>query len=240
MKYVINADDLGGYETVNKPIIDLLKEKIISQSTIMVTFSEYYSEAKELVFKNNLQDCIGVHLSLTRGRPLTDPIKKTPFVSDKGYLYGKYLDNKIHYFYIKRKIRKAIEIELDAQMKKYIADGYTLMHFDSHGNIHAYPSLYKIFAKVAKRNGFLSARLPYNVHTKNPLLNLLKNKVIKNFRKNFKTTVLLTYSIKETLVSMPTDVFELMTHPGSNEPNEIENIRTIRNELGMPISFKNL
>lgn len=240
MKYVINADDLGGYETVNKPIIDLLNKKVISQSTIMVTFSEYYSEAKKLVFENNLQDSIGVHLSLTRGRPLTDPIKKTPFVSDKGYLYGKYLENKIHYFFIKRRIKKAIEIELDAQMKKYTTDGYTLMHFDSHGNIHAYPSLYKVFCRVAKRNGFLSVRLPYNFHTKNPFLNLLKTKIIKKFKKNFKTTILLTYSIKEVLVKQPTDVFELMTHPGSKEPDEIKNIKLIRTKLGIPISFKKL
>ena len=240
MKYIINADDLGGYKNVNEPIINLLKDGTISQSTIMVTVHEYYLEAKELVFKNNLQGNIGVHLSLTRGRPLTDPIKKTPFFNEQGFLYGKYLQKKIHYFYIKRKIRDAIEIELDAQMKKYLKDGYTLMHFDSHGNIHVYPSLYKTFIKVGKRNNFLSARLPYNIHTKNPILNLLKIKIIKKIRNNFKTTNLLTFSIKEALNTKPKDSFELMTHPGSNEINEIDNIKIIRNNLGIPTNFKNL
>lgn len=241
MNYIINADDLGGYQNVNKPIIELLKDKIISQSTIMMTVSEYYNEAKFLVLENNLQDNIGIHLSLTRGRPLTETIRTTPFVSNKGYLCDRFFHNKIHYFYINKKIRKAIEIELDAQMKKYIADGFTLMHFDSHGNIHTYPSLYKIFIKVGKKNNFISTRLPFHMHSKNWLKNWLKNRITVNFKKNFKTTNLLTFSVKEIILfKKPNDSFEVMTHPGSNEPNEIVNIKAIRNEFGLPVSFKDL
>ena len=239
MKYVINADDFCGFNNVNQSIVDCFKRGLISQTTVILTCKDWLEDGIKLLKDNDLMSNVGLHVSLSRGYPLTEGIKRTNFFNN-GWLVNTILNKKISYFYISRKNKKAIMQEIDAQMKLYKELGFTLMHFDSHGQYHCYPSLYKIFIKTGKKNGFVSIRLPYQPSSKNLISRFFKNKIIKAFKKNFRTVEYGTLNITNCLNYDNKSSFELMVHPINNDFHETKVMEIMVEKMGKPISYKEL
>ena len=68
---VINADDFGYSESVNKAISDCFEKGLINRTTIMVNMPQAEA-ASELARTNGFFDKVGLHINLTEGKALSD------------------------------------------------------------------------------------------------------------------------------------------------------------------------
>lgn len=125
MKIVVNADDMGYMESVTKGIIYGYKEGIVSSSTVMMNMP-YSAEVPELI--KDIDIPLGVHLTLTCGRPLT----VCPSLTDENGDFNKY-----RVFYSKRVDPQEAYNEFKAQIEKFIEVFHRQpTHLDSHQGCH--------------------------------------------------------------------------------------------------------
>ena len=227
MKFVINADDCFGYDGVTEKIVSFLKEGLISQTTAILTFAETLNNNMKLFDKESLKDKVGLHVSLTRGHPVSKEMSQSKYASSN-WLLNYTLNKRSSFFFLPRSYKKAVEAEIEAQMILYKKLGFRSLHFDSHGNYHCYFSLYKLFIKLGKKHGFASIRLPFTDHSKNIVYRLIKKHITKNFKRNFKTVEFATLTIDEALNYKGDKSIEIMVHPSPNSSDEDEKIRNFR------------
>ncbi len=126
MKLVINADDFGFTKGNTEGIIEGHKQGIITSTTALcnMPYLEYGAE----LAKKCPQLGVGVHLTLTVGKPLS---------------HGKSFCDEHGNFLDKRKIREAeldeeeVYVEWKAQVNRFIEVFHHLpTHFDSHHSVH--------------------------------------------------------------------------------------------------------
>ena len=166
MQFILHADDFGRTETVNESITYGFKNGYLSRTTIMVNMP-YYQEAKGLARDYGFYDKIGLHINIVCGDPLTEPIKSCPnFTNKNGKFNGRFFQNKRLWFFLSIKEKKALYLEIEAQIKRYLEDGFTLLHADSHGHTHTFPAINKIVIKLLKKYRFKSVRVTRNVGLK--------------------------------------------------------------------------
>lgn len=142
MKLIINADDFGLCESVNNGIIKSHTEGVLTSTTLMVNMPGA-QHAFELM-KEHKDLGVGIHLVLSAGKPLTAckslMLENGNF--DKNYRNCIYGDPK------------EIEVELRAQMDKFLESGFKPSHIDSHHNIHGYnPDVKRIAEALALEHG---------------------------------------------------------------------------------------
>jgi predicted glycoside hydrolase/deacetylase ChbG (UPF0249 family) len=138
MKLIVNADDLGYSEGVNKGIQQAFRRGVVRSATVMVNGAAF--EDALTVIRHNPSLGVGLHLNLTSGPPLTD----FPYVDAKGHMYK---DHAWHSAYA-----ACIEQELAAQVEKAVAQGILLTHLDSHHHIHDLPEIGPLVKRLAKRH----------------------------------------------------------------------------------------
>lgn len=128
MKLVINGDDLG-YTRGNTYGIFQAYEEGILRSTTALTNSKYFKKAMKKVQKKYPGLGVGVHMTLTLGKPLTENTTLTN--PETGEFYGQ-------------KALRAKEIDFDevyaewkAQIERFIKiAGHLPTHLDSHHSVH--------------------------------------------------------------------------------------------------------
>ncbi len=177
MRYLTNADDFGRTETVNDAIVYGFDNGYLSRTTVMVNMP-YYDEAIDLAKEHGFFDKVGLHINLTSGVPLTQEIKSVAtIVGENGYFNGSFFGNKRMRFILTPKERKAVKAEIEAQIKKYIDSGFTLMHADSHGHVHTFVSLRGLILKALKKHEFNSIRISLNLNANTSLSKRLYKKL---------------------------------------------------------------
>lgn len=155
---IINADDFGISSNVNQAISKAFDQGLITSATIMANMP-YFEEACELIHANCLNARIGVHLTLTEGSPLTDPIRRCPRLCDRsGQLTGKHGS----IWRLSPDEARAIEIELAAQIEAVLASGVLPSHFDSHEHFHTQWVVATIIMRLAHRYNVPAIRLSRN------------------------------------------------------------------------------
>lgn len=220
MKYIVNADDFGRTETVNEAILYGFQNGYLDRTTIMVNMP-YFEQAVEMAEKYGFKDKVGLHINLTSGAPLTEEIKSCPdFCNDEGKFNSKIFKNRKLQFYISKKDKQAVKKEIEAQIQKYLDNGFTLMHADSHGHVHTFISLLGLTIKKIKKYNFKTLRLSTNL-TKNKRKKIVKifiNKKINRFNRKIN----LKYKYFDALSMVKADfeeikslngICEIMLHP---------------------------
>jgi chitin disaccharide deacetylase len=141
---IINADDFGITEGVNKAIFELADAGRLTSTSVMSNMPVYKS-VKQLKDKIG----IGVHFNLTVGRPITDPNKIPALLDSNGIFFGlSQLLKKIR----RREIsEKEVEIEFDAQVRHLLDIGITPDHIDSHESLLKYTFFIEIMKRVARK-----------------------------------------------------------------------------------------
>ena len=161
MQLLINADDFGCSESVNYAVDYCFKNQLIQRTSIMVNM-EYFDEAVVLAKEGGYDDKVGLHLNLTEGRPLTELIKHTDFCSN-GVFNGNAIRKQKNRFFLNKRVKKAVRCEIEAQIEKYIAQGFNLLHIDSHQHVHTNPSIFYILLPLIKKYQFRTMRLSRNI-----------------------------------------------------------------------------
>ena len=73
-KLIINADDFGASDKINKAIAFLLKNQYITSTTLMLGMPNS-ADAIEYVKSNNIK-CVGLHLNLSDGYSIINNKRK--------------------------------------------------------------------------------------------------------------------------------------------------------------------
>ena len=189
MKLIINGDDLGYTMANTLGIIEACKNGILRSTTALAN-SDYLEQARDLT--RGLDDLgIGVHLTLTLGRPLTEnltlhdekgefwPGRKTIWTRDPDY--GE------------------IYREWKAQIERFIrVFGKRPTHLDSHHSVHdATPEALAVSRRLAQEYGL-------------PLRRYGNYKFVAGFWGPTATREQLIELLKEHL----NEDIEIMCHPG--------------------------
>lgn len=158
MKIIINADDCGMSEIVNKHIEVAINANKITSTTIMANMEDFEG-ALRLYKAYGSEVSFGWHINLTEGCPLI----YSQLLLDKGYfierdgrveLNGKAFWKKGITSDMKYEIKK----ELLAQYGKLIDNGIKVSHVDSHHHIHTSLPMLTIIPSLLKEIGVRKVR----------------------------------------------------------------------------------
>jgi len=244
-RVIVNADDFGLCEGVNRAIVEAHTNGVLTSATIMANMPAA-EEAVEIAGRlPNLG--VGVHLNLTEGQPVSKTDDVRLLLNTDGQ-FGCSIGKLSLFSLISPKFRKAIKTELAAQVQWVVDRGIKPTHLDSHKHIHSFPVIYPIVCGLAKRFGIAAIRWPFEPKAVSampwPLLseggrersrlvrimarinrlqnsNFLKNDVFLGVAHTGKIDVSF---FRAVALYNSAAVAEIMTHPGFVEG--MENVRT--------------
>lgn len=159
---IINADDFGYSHSVNNAVAECFENGLINRTTIMVNMP-FAEEAASLAAQKNFSDKVGLHINLTEGRALSEECAASELCDENGFFKGVFHIPFKARLYLKPQVRRAIYAETEAQIKRYLEMGFTLLHADSHNYTHSYLSVYSQIKKLLKKYNFKSVRISRNV-----------------------------------------------------------------------------
>lgn len=148
IKKIFNADDFGISKGVNAAIVKAHREGILNSASLMIN-QKYAAEAvKSAKEMPDLE--IGLHVNLTNEYPAA-PVQQIPLLVDgQGKLKNGFVNLLLLSFLKPRQLRQQAEIEMRAQIVKYLATGLSLQHIDSHRHVHLIPQIFKAMRELQK------------------------------------------------------------------------------------------
>jgi len=151
---VINADDFGLCDGVNRGIAKAHTEGVLTSATIMANMpaaEEAVKIAKQLPSLG-----VGVHLNLSAGRPLSGD-SGAELVGDS----GEFIHSPAKLWFlsvVSGGIRDAIRAELKAQIQWVMDNGIRPTHLDSHKHIHNFPVIFHMVCDMARQFNIAAIR----------------------------------------------------------------------------------
>jgi predicted glycoside hydrolase/deacetylase ChbG (UPF0249 family) len=245
-RLIINADDLGLTEGVNRAILEAAQHGVVTSATLMangVALQDAVRQLNSLSAEGRLS--IGCHLCLVDGSPLSPPKDVFSLLESTGEFrrtIGKFglAARRGHIS------ADEIEREATAQFRALQSLGVQLSHFDAHKHSHMFPEVLAPALRAAVncgirrvRNPFESARpFPFSLLAHHPRLlkRYLQVKVLGTMRSKWRKLVqryglncpdgslgvIATGDLDETILRaifehMPQGTWELVCHPGYND-----------------------
>jgi len=155
-RLIVNADDFGLTESVNRGILDAHRRGILTSTTLLANGAAFESAVSLALATPRLG--VGVHLNLTQGRPISDPREVASLVNERGCFCGepaglltRILTGKLHLADVEREWR--------AQIDKVRGAGIAVTHLDGHKHVHMLPPLFPIVLRLAREYGISGVRL---------------------------------------------------------------------------------
>ena len=155
---MINADDFGLYGGVNKAVSQAYAEGVLTSATVMANMPG--ADEAAAIAKETPGIGIGVHLNLTEGGPVSEDAAVKCLVDSQGqFAYSPFSLAMLSM--AAPRIRRAIAVELAAQVQWVIDKGISPTHLDSHKHIHCFPSMFAMVCRLAERFGIGAVRFAY-------------------------------------------------------------------------------
>ena len=153
---IVNADDFGITEGVNRAIVAAHQAGNVTSTTLMVNMPA----TRHAVDLANANPALGVgwHANLTLGRPVSAPSEVSSLLDASGRLQARgLLERKL----LLRRIDPAdLRRELNAQFDRFVGFGRRPTHIDSHQHMHIFPAVFDALAEIAVRES-LPVRMPW-------------------------------------------------------------------------------
>ncbi len=198
MKLIINADDFGLSKSISDGIIEGIKNKYITSTSIMANMP-YTEYAIKQAINNNI-DCIGLHINLTVGKPI---VPNDNIVDENGVFYynRKQIEN------VKLSYEDAFD-EIMAQIDKVNSYSNGLIkidHIDTHHHLCDNENIKQAILNISNN---------LNIPTRNENMGNLKCPDV--LYKDFTINNVNVKSIREMILKYKDKniIVELMTHPG--------------------------
>jgi predicted glycoside hydrolase/deacetylase ChbG (UPF0249 family) len=234
-RLIINADDFGLTEGVNRAVLDLNAAGVLPSATLMATGPAFRDAAHAAFMQTSLG--VGCHVVLVDGRPALHAAE-LPTLAPGGYLRSTLNTFMLDLF---RGRIAALEIEREAiaQIRRVQSAGITVTHVDTHKHTHMFPRVLRPLIRAAHACGVPAIRNPFEPAwslriTENAppgrrlqvrTLRLLRHYFLRTVRAaGLRTTdgalgVLATGSFDTAYVlrllrRMPPGTWELVCHPG--------------------------
>ena len=153
---IVNADDLGWTDGVNRGIVEAFHHGIVTSASLLANGAAFASAVETARSAPALG--VGVHLNLSDGPPVADRETVTSLLNDD----GEFANGPESLFL--RRVRRGpllaeVETEWDAQIQKVCDAGIAPTHVDGHKHVHMLPGLFEIALRLAKRHGIGAIRV---------------------------------------------------------------------------------
>ncbi len=169
-QFIITCDDCGLSEGINDAAIQLHEASILTTATVMTNFDAAAHAMRAFRYYPDL--CVGVHLNLTDGHPLTNAPGLTMAdgrFQPRTMLFTRAVFNSAAYL-------AAIEDEMAAQIEAFLSWGVQPTHLTTHMHFHIMPALRDIVFRLAERYNVpwvrafkpASTVIPYNFLMQKP------------------------------------------------------------------------
>jgi predicted glycoside hydrolase/deacetylase ChbG (UPF0249 family) len=231
---IVNADDYGTNKARNRGILEAAREGIVTTTSVIA--NAITSDDSLLNLKKQFGTCIGIHLNLTMGVPLSDRPKTLLDQSGKFWnkrtIWQKALHGDLDL--------SAVEEEFAAQVNHLLKLGIQPDHIDGNNHIHVFPGIAEVLARLARSFGVTWVRLPLEPFTawcqwfrknacKKSFMGHLSQRAAEvftahglRFTDNFAgiqfPVVPKLESLKAFVANLPYGTTELMCHPGYQDP----------------------
>jgi hopanoid biosynthesis associated protein HpnK len=250
-RLIVNADDLGLTQGVNRAIVEAHCHGVVTSSTLMAN-GEAFDDAVERA-KSTSAMSVGCHVVLVDGIPVRR-VPQTPTLSDKKFPDGRFYQS-LNSFALRAILGRIdadeIESEVTAQIRKLQAAGVAVSHLDTHKHTHIFPQVLRPLLWAARACGVRAVRNPFgpvrfSVLAKYPSLwkrysqVAVLNRLGGRFRKSVAEAGMLTtdgtvgivatgamdiYLFENIIQSLPEGTWELVCHPGYNDA-DLASIKT--------------
>ncbi len=150
---VVNADDLGVSESATRGIIRAHRDGIVTSASLAVTTPSYRHAVEECV-KACPDLGIGLHFTLTSGRPACPPAEVPLLVDRQGLFRWRFLSLLAATTSGRPGgLREQIGIELEAQLLRLHSDGIRPDHINGERHVHLIPAIFDSVVAAARRHG---------------------------------------------------------------------------------------
>jgi predicted glycoside hydrolase/deacetylase ChbG (UPF0249 family) len=155
---IVNADDLGWTDGVNRGIVEAFRNGIVTSTSLLANGAAFAGGVEMARAARGLG--VGVHLNLSDGEPLADRETVTSLLNNEGEFAGGPESLLL------RRARRGlllgeVECEWDAQIQKVRDAGIEPTHLDGHKHVHMLPGLFAIALRLAKRHGIGAIRVAH-------------------------------------------------------------------------------
>jgi hopanoid biosynthesis associated protein HpnK len=153
---IVNADDFGWTEGVNRGIVEAFRNGIVTSTSLLANGLAFASGVATAKSAPGL--AVGVHLNLSDGAPVADRESVPNLLNDEG-LFAAGPESLLL-----RRARRGlplneVEAEWDAQIQKVRDARIAPTHLDGHKHVHMLPGLFEIALRLAKRHDIGAIRV---------------------------------------------------------------------------------
>lgn len=157
LKLIVNADDFGHSDIVNKAVLTSYQNGILRSASLMANGSSFENAAK-IIRDNPLLD-IGMHITLVGEKPILVLDKIPTLVDENGNFSLNAIDFTKRYYSGKISFEE-VKGEIIAQIEKILDYGIRISHIDSHQHLHLLPQIFNIISEIVNRYKIKFVRYP--------------------------------------------------------------------------------
>lgn len=158
-RLIVNADDFGLTQGVNRAIAEAHRNGVVTSATLMANGAAF-DDAVALA-RTNPQLGIGCHVVLVDGRPVLAEEKVPSLIASSGAQFhqalvpfaGRVITGQVN--------AQQIEAEAAAQIGKLQEAGITVSHVDTHKHTHVLPQVLRPLLRAARSCGVCAVRNPF-------------------------------------------------------------------------------
>jgi chitin disaccharide deacetylase len=166
---IVNADDLGWTEGVNRGIAEAHRKGLVTSTSLLANGRAFNSALD--VARSNPELGVGVHLNLSDGPPSASPEHVPALLNSNGHLEGS-PESLLLRIASRSLDLDQVEREWDAQIRTIETAGISPTHIDGHKHVQMLPGLFEIALRLAKKYGIRSIRVS---HEESKLRNILSS-----------------------------------------------------------------
>jgi len=241
-RLIINADDFGLTPGINCAIAELHGAGAVTSATLMATGPAFDDAVTLALARPSLG--IGCHIVLVDGTPVSDPATIPTLLGPDGRTFRNSLGD-FALGVLRGSIRQdEIEREALAQIQKLQHAGLTLTHVDTHKHTHLLSRVTRPIIRALEQSGIRSIRNPFEPRWAASLSGSKRRSLfVRAFgpgRRRFQasppiasqrilttrgtigisaTGHLNSTTLNALLQSIPNGTWELVCHPGYNDPD---------------------
>jgi predicted glycoside hydrolase/deacetylase ChbG (UPF0249 family) len=158
-RLVINADDFGLSEGVNRGIVEAHLAGTVTSTSLLVNLPAFADALRCRLRAPKLG--VGLHFNLTAGPPVA-PIDRVPSLCDAETGQFVSLPRLIARSLSGRIVPAEVTLECEAQLARLRGAGVRVTHLDSHRHVHLLPGIWKAVRDTADRAGIPVVRVPFD------------------------------------------------------------------------------
>lgn len=155
---IVNADDLGWTEGVNRGIAEAHRNGIVSSASLLANGAAFREAVQLTRTLSGLG--VGVHLNLSDGAPAAGPESVPSLVNRKGEFEGG-PESLLLKIATRGLALSEVESEWEGQIRRVRDAGIAPTHLDGHKHVHMLPGLFEIALRLAKRHGIVAIRVSH-------------------------------------------------------------------------------